>query len=124
MLIVSAILAGSTWRFIDGLSRDTTGIPTGIRNAVTIALCLGAAWGAGLGWWSLWIGGWAAASIVIGATRWNDPTWQAIRFGGLASLAVLPLGWAGSPYVLADGGGRSWGCSGSACPAKQPPLGR
>lgn len=100
-LAILFIVAGAIWRFIDGQSRDSTGIATGLRNAVTILLAVTAALAGGLHWWSLWAGGWAAASIIIGETRWERATWQAIRFGGLAAVAVLPIGIAGLPYVLA-----------------------
>ncbi|MBC7907036.1 MAG: hypothetical protein H7Y60_09865 [Rhodospirillaceae bacterium] len=101
LLILLLTLAGAVWRFIDGMSVETTGIATGLRNLVTIALAVTAAWIGGMGWWSPWAGGIAAASLMIGCTNWSNPTWQAIRFGGPAALAVLPLGMAGLPAIIA-----------------------
>lgn len=95
------LLAGAIWRFLDGMSRETTGIVTGLRNAGTIILALGAGWYSGAGWWFLWAGGWAAASIILGCTKWTDWTWQALRFGGVGAIAALPFGLSGLPYVAA-----------------------
>lgn len=95
------LLVGALWRFLDGMSRETTGLATGMRNAGTIILALGAGWYSGVGWWFLWASGWAAASIIIGCTNWNNWTWQAIRFGGVAAIAVLPIGPTAWPYVVA-----------------------
>lgn len=101
MIAALFLLLGGAWRFIDGLSRESTGIPTGFRNAVAVAIAISAACSAGLGWWSLWAGAVAAASVIIGETRWESWTWQAIRFGGLAAVAVLPVGLPALPYVVA-----------------------
>ncbi len=76
-------------------------IATGFRNVGTITQVMGAAWIGGMGWWSLWAGAIAAGSLIIGCTNWSNPTWQAIRFGGPAALAVLPIGIAGWPAVVA-----------------------
>lgn len=93
--------AGAAIRFIDGLSAETSGIATGFRNLITVAACITAAWCGGMEWWCLWAGGWAAASLIVGETKWQSPTWQAIRFGGMAAIAMLPIGLAGLPYVAA-----------------------
>lgn len=104
LVILLFCLAGAAWRFIDGLSRETSGIRTGWRNAGTVALAVAAAWVGGLGWWAPWAGGWMAAALIVGETKWESWTWQAIRFGGPAAVAVLPLGMDGLPYVVAAAG--------------------
>lgn len=93
MIPAAFMLLGAVWRFVDGLSGETSGIPTSVRNVVTIGLCLGSAWWSlGSEWAAMWTGGCAALSIIIGCTKWEDWTWQAIRFGGMAAIAVVPLG--------------------------------
>lgn len=101
LIFLTFAIAGAVWRFIDGLSADTSGIRTGLRNVVTVALASAAAWAGDMGWLSLWAGPVAALSLIIGETRWQSSTWQAIRFGGMAALAVLPFGLAGWPAVVA-----------------------
>lgn len=107
MIGAALAVACGAWRFVDGLSKETSGIATGIRNVVTVALAFAAAWqpwahGWGAPDWPVfWYAAGASASIIIGCTRWEDWTWQAIRFGGMAAATALPAGLVGGWIYVA-----------------------
>jgi hypothetical protein len=100
--LIGFVVIGALHSFADGMSRDTTGLPTGVRNGATLVIALTAGWYAGLApMVVVWSGCAAALSIIIGETKWESWTWQAIRFGGMGAVTVLPLGLDAWPYVLA-----------------------
>lgn len=96
MIEAAFLAAGALVRLIDGAN---TGVPNGARVALFYALAIGGAAYAGAGLWALWVGGWAATSIVWGQTRWEDPGYQALRFGVPAMIGAAPFWTGGLLYV-------------------------
>lgn len=93
IILIFMVVAGA-WRWFDGTNGIFFGVkmPTGVRNAITVLIALGAAFYAiGFAYWTMWAAGVAALSIVMGYTKWKSPTWQAVRFGVPGLLVVLPF---------------------------------
>lgn len=126
------VIVAGIWRFIDGGSRETFGIPTGLRNVGTALLALGASlYAMNFDWallvtldpkaltltlysdwryaWALLPASMATASIIIGWTNWANAPWQFVRFALPAAIAIGPMfyydvvnAWAFG-YVVACG---------------------
>lgn len=91
-LTITAALFGALWRFWDGLDRSQSRLPAAFRGVIfavaAVAVCKlsGKTWPV-----TLFMAAAATLNITVGHTDWKDWAWQAIRFGSVAALTVLPL---------------------------------
>ena len=89
---ICAVLFGALWRFWDGLDRSQSRLPAALRGVIFFAAALAVCKLTGKTWpLAVYMAGFATLNIVVGHTKWDDWTWQALRFSTFGALTVLPL---------------------------------
>jgi hypothetical protein len=96
LAITVCIVLAALWRYWDGRGGaffiESLRWKTRYRNLVAGVLALCCAYlGIGLTYWIIPLAGLACLNIIVGRTRWEDLSYNSIRFGLGTALTVGPL---------------------------------